>query len=67
MNLKEKKILKLITKKAKYNAKTKLGQIDSFDLIDIVIKLEKLLKKKIKLEKLNKYKNTSLSEFIKNI
>ena len=46
MNLKEKKILKLITNKAKYNAKTKLGQIDSFDLIDIVIKLEKLLKKK---------------------
>ena len=67
MNIKEKKILQLITNKAKYNAKTKLGQIDSFDLIEIIIKLEKLLKKKIRLEKLNKFKNTSLSEFIKNI
>ena len=67
MSPEKKKILKLITKKVKYSAKTQLGQIDSFDLIVIIIKLEKLLKKKIKLEKLNKFKNTSLSEFIKNI
>ena len=63
----EQKIFKLINLKKKYNSKTKIDQIDSFDLLEIIIKLEKLLNKKIKLEKLNKFKNSSISDFIKKI
>jgi len=67
INENEKKIFKLINLKKKYNSKTKINQIDSLDLLEIIIKLEKLLNKKIKLEKLNKFKNSTLSDFIKKI
>jgi acyl carrier protein len=65
MKFNENKDYKKIYNQSKYNSKTKLKSIDSIDLIQIIINLEKATKKKISLEALNKLRELNLLQFIK--
>ena len=67
MKFNKNEILKILKTKSKYTSFTKLQDIDSIDLLNILIKLEHLLKKKISLKLINNSKKVSLSKFIDKI
>jgi hypothetical protein len=64
MKFNKNKAYKKIYNQSKYNSKTKLKSIESIDLIQIIINLEKISKKKISLKALNKFRELNLSEFM---